>query len=204
MPIFPLGAHIDFSAAVWSTRPNVQVLSTALPLFWHHTNTRMCAMAARHFGVLRIALRSLEQCYDEELSNKMPPTRLIPNLEVPYPLSYICINTSLIRISDTYLIPISHGRYQTTLYRRDSRRRKDLCQVCPSLLEVRTQFLHFQGLRSDIRRLRGATRWMAHGHYGDDCGRLLPPDRFPSSLCSLRTTSLLFAKKTMFMETPAT
>jgi hypothetical protein len=34
MPTTSLGAHIDFSAAVWSTRPNVQVLSTALPHFF--------------------------------------------------------------------------------------------------------------------------------------------------------------------------
>jgi hypothetical protein len=91
------GANIDFPAAVWSTRPNVQVLSPALPLFCHRTDTRMRAMAARHFGALRNALRSLEQCHDIELSNKAPLTRPIPNLEFPYPLSYTCINTSSIR-----------------------------------------------------------------------------------------------------------
>jgi hypothetical protein len=89
------GAHIDFSAAVWSTRPNVQVLSPALPLFYHRTDTRMRAMIARHFGALRNALRSLEQCYEQELSNKAP--RPIANLEFPYPLSYTCVNTSSIR-----------------------------------------------------------------------------------------------------------
>src|SRR5260370_15092261 len=85
------GAHIDFSAAVWSTRPNIQVLSTALPLFWHHTDTRMRMLAARHFGALRNALRSLEQCYHNELSNNTS------NLEFPYPSSYTCINASSIR-----------------------------------------------------------------------------------------------------------
>src|SRR6266481_7297207 len=97
MLIASSGAHIDFLAAVWSTRPNVQVLSTPLPLFSHRTDTRMRAMAACHFGALRNALRSLEQCYDEELSNKAPLTRPIPNLEFPYPLSYTCIDTSSIR-----------------------------------------------------------------------------------------------------------
>src|SRR5882672_768091 len=91
------GAHIDFSAAVWSTRPNVQVPSPVLPLFCHRTDTRMCPMTARHFGALRNALRSLERCYDQELSNKIPLTRPIPNLKFPYPLSYTCINTSSIR-----------------------------------------------------------------------------------------------------------
>src|SRR5882762_2234963 len=94
MPTTSPGAHVDFSAAVWSTRPNVQVLSTALPLFWHHTDTKMRVMAARHFGALKNALHSLQQCYIEELSNMMPP---IPNLEFPYPFSYTCINTSSTR-----------------------------------------------------------------------------------------------------------
>ena len=89
------GASIDFSAAVWGTRPNMQVLSTALPLFAHQTDTEMREMAARHIGALRKALCSLKQCYDEELSR---PTPLRPNLGFPYPLSYPCFNNpSLIR-----------------------------------------------------------------------------------------------------------
>ena len=54
-------------------------------------------MATRHFGALRNALRSLKQCYDEQLSNTMPRTRPIPNLEFPYPFSYTCLNTSSMR-----------------------------------------------------------------------------------------------------------
>ena len=86
--------QVPISAAVWSICPNVQVLSAALPLFWHHTDTKMHVMAAHHFGALRNALRLLEQCYDAELSNKMPSTQLTLNLEFPYHLLYICINTS--------------------------------------------------------------------------------------------------------------
>ena len=92
MLITPSGAHIDFSAAVWSTRPNVQVLSTALPLFWHHTDTRMRAMAARHFGALKNALGSLKQCYSEGLSSTTTP--IGPRLEFPYPLSYTCSSST--------------------------------------------------------------------------------------------------------------
>jgi serine/threonine protein kinase len=72
----------------------MQVLSTALPLFFHRTDTRMRAMIARHFGALRNALCSLERCYGIELSNEGPPARPIPNLEFPYPSSYTCIGTS--------------------------------------------------------------------------------------------------------------
>ena len=90
-----LGAHIGFSAAVWSTRPNVLVLLMALPLFWHHMDTRMCMMAMCHLGTLRNALCSLKQCYNKGLSNMIPPTQPAPNLEFPYPFLYTCINILL-------------------------------------------------------------------------------------------------------------
>lgn len=55
----------------------------------------MRTMAARHFGALKNAIRSLEQCYSENLPNtEIPPG---PRLEFPYPLSYTCINTSSTR-----------------------------------------------------------------------------------------------------------
>jgi len=64
----------------------------------------MHMMAAHHFGALKKALHSLEQCYNEEL----PPS--IPSLEFPYPLSYPCINnTSLIR-PFTYESHMDHSK----------------------------------------------------------------------------------------------
>jgi hypothetical protein len=54
------GPHIVFSAAVWDTRLNMQVISTALPLSYHHTNTKMRMMAGRHVGAFRKALHTLE------------------------------------------------------------------------------------------------------------------------------------------------
>lgn len=92
MPTTFSGAHIDFSAAIWSNRPNLQVLSAALPLFPHRTDTAMHAMNARHFGALKKALASLKQCYDEEMADEGP--RAQPNYtDYPYPLSYTCIET---------------------------------------------------------------------------------------------------------------
>ncbi|KAG2072092.1 hypothetical protein BDR04DRAFT_1052092 [Suillus decipiens] len=97
------GPHIDFSAAVWSTRPNMQVISTALPFFYHHTDTKMCAMVARHIGALRKALRSLSECYQSMSSNttsSSPDPQLkfldseFPDPRFPYPYSYTCIETS--------------------------------------------------------------------------------------------------------------
>ncbi|KAG2365182.1 hypothetical protein BDR07DRAFT_699102 [Suillus spraguei] len=98
------GAHIDFSAAVWSTRPNMQVISTGLPFFYHHTDTKMRVMVARHIGALRKAVRSLSECYQSMSSNttsSSPDPQLkfldskFPDPRFPYPYSYTCIETSL-------------------------------------------------------------------------------------------------------------
>lgn len=78
----------------------------ALPLFWHRSDTRMHAIATRHFGALRNALRLLEQCYHEELSSKTP---LTPDLEFLYPSSYSCIRTSLV-CSFTYISQIDDSK----------------------------------------------------------------------------------------------
>lgn len=86
-----LGGHVSFSAAVWGTRPNIQVLSTALPLFWHPTDIRMRATAARHFAALRNAIRSLKQCYEALSSQILFPTPI--TLDYPYACSYTCMHT---------------------------------------------------------------------------------------------------------------
>jgi hypothetical protein len=53
------GAHIGFAGAIWNTRPNMQVLSPTLPLFWHPTDKKMRTTAARYFGAFWKAIRSL-------------------------------------------------------------------------------------------------------------------------------------------------
>ncbi|KAG1843411.1 hypothetical protein C8R48DRAFT_837810 [Suillus tomentosus] len=92
--------HIDFSAAVWSTHPNMQVISTALPLFYHPTNSKMCAMVARHVGALKKALQSLLACYQGMMSPS--PNQHLRFLDskfqdpmFPYPYFFTCIETSL-------------------------------------------------------------------------------------------------------------
>src|ERR1700745_4096324 len=49
-------------------RPNVQVLSTVLPLFWHGTDTRLRTVAARHIGAVRRAVDSLREYYEKDLA----------------------------------------------------------------------------------------------------------------------------------------
>ncbi|KAG1790463.1 uncharacterized protein HD556DRAFT_1446190 [Suillus plorans] len=94
------GPHIDFSAAVWSTRPNMQVISTGLPLFHHPTDSKMRAMVARHIGALRKALRFLLACY-QGITSPSPDQDLefldskFQDPMFPYPYSFTCIETSL-------------------------------------------------------------------------------------------------------------
>ncbi|KAG1731694.1 hypothetical protein EDB19DRAFT_2007418 [Suillus lakei] len=92
------GPHIDFSAAIWSTRPNMQVISTALPLFYHNTDTNMRVMVARHIGALKKALQSLLKCYENMSSNTTSSSRFLdsefPDPAFPYPYSFTCIETS--------------------------------------------------------------------------------------------------------------
>ncbi|KAG1738714.1 hypothetical protein EDB19DRAFT_2039530 [Suillus lakei] len=92
------GPYIDFSAAIWSTRPNMQVISTALPLFYHSTDTKMRAMVARHIGALKKALQSLLKCYESMSSNTTSSSRFLdsefPDPRFPYPYSFTCIETS--------------------------------------------------------------------------------------------------------------
>lgn len=94
------------------------MISTALPLFHHQTDTRMRAMIARHIGALKKALQSLKKRYKHMESNTMSPSpdpdhefpdseespfpdpdlrfpdSSFPNARFPYPSSYTCVETS--------------------------------------------------------------------------------------------------------------
>lgn len=101
---------MSFSGAVWSSRPNVQVLSPTLPLFWHHTDTELPDMAARYLGALRKAIHSLERCYEETFGHLMPPSPIsqVPDPVFPYPCAYTCIDTSS-KQTFTYLLQMGMG-----------------------------------------------------------------------------------------------
>ena len=83
------GPQISFSGAVWTTRPNFQVLTPTLPLFCHPTDTAIYESLVRHFGAFKAAIRSLEQCYDtlktpallENLDPQFPDPRTYHSLE---------------------------------------------------------------------------------------------------------------------------
>ncbi|KAG1843680.1 hypothetical protein F4604DRAFT_1823435 [Suillus subluteus] len=80
------GPHIDFS-----------VLLAALPLLYHHTDTKMRTFVARHVGAFRKSLRSLnEYCKTMDLDANSPTLNpdLNPVTAFPFQRSYTCIETS--------------------------------------------------------------------------------------------------------------
>ncbi|KAG1814235.1 uncharacterized protein BJ212DRAFT_1588298 [Suillus subaureus] len=71
--------------------------------FYHHTDTKMRTMVARHVRALRKALQSLSECYKSMLSSTTslcPDPHLkfldseFPDPRFPYPYSYTCMETS--------------------------------------------------------------------------------------------------------------
>lgn len=74
-----LGAHFSFSGLVWDTRPNVQVLTESIPLFFHPSDTYMQAKAARCFTAYRNALQSLNSWYDQLHAGTLGPSPNSPN-----------------------------------------------------------------------------------------------------------------------------
>ena len=60
-----IGPHIAFAGAIWSGKPNVQVLTTAIPCHYHSSDIKMRDRLLRHLGAFRNASKSLEQYYQE-------------------------------------------------------------------------------------------------------------------------------------------
>jgi hypothetical protein len=52
------GVHIGFADAVYTDRPNIEVLTPPVPLFPHRTHVGLRTMAARHIGALKKTLHS--------------------------------------------------------------------------------------------------------------------------------------------------
>ncbi|KAF8810349.1 hypothetical protein BYT27DRAFT_7253936 [Phlegmacium glaucopus] len=99
--------HISFSGAVWRTRPHFQVLTPAIPLFCHDTDTDTRGSLARHLGAFKKAIRSLEECYEAALTN---PT-LLKNLnpQFPDPCTYLSPATKT-SVNFKYLCQIDEKR----------------------------------------------------------------------------------------------
>jgi len=94
--LMAVGAHIGFAAAAYTDRPHVQVLSSPLPLFYHHTDTKLQLTVARHFGALRRAIARLRRYYEVDLPSLSNPgvgQRDI-NVLFPYPSEFTFLGDS--------------------------------------------------------------------------------------------------------------
>jgi serine/threonine protein kinase len=89
-----VGAHIGFAGAVYTDRPNLQVLSLPLPLFWHRTDTRLQSIAACHLGALKKALLSLDQYYSQISETRALPPDDQPDPRFPHKIEFTELVTS--------------------------------------------------------------------------------------------------------------
>lgn len=100
-------SFVDFSGAVWSTRPNMESIATMSPLcydIYRDQNFQQMPLFLRRVGALRKALRSLLESYKSMSSNTTSPSSpnshlkfldsKFPDPSFPYPYSYTCTKTS--------------------------------------------------------------------------------------------------------------
>ncbi|KAG2100178.1 uncharacterized protein F5147DRAFT_813356 [Suillus discolor] len=83
--VIVFGACIGFAGSVFTEKVQSNVLVPIIPLFWHSTDLRMQAMAARTFGALKIAVDKLTNLYSCPILSLEPED---PYLKCPYPRSY--------------------------------------------------------------------------------------------------------------------
>ena len=85
MLILCIGPYIAFAGATWTGKPNVQMLSTAIPCHYHSSDIRMRDMLLRHLGAFEHASKSLKSYY-EDIQPSSPSVRRNPTF--PYPTSF--------------------------------------------------------------------------------------------------------------------
>jgi len=83
-----IGPYIAFAGATWTGKPNVQILTTAIPCHYHDSDIKMRDMLLRHLGAFRNASRSLEHYYKELTPSDPSDFLLQPNPTYPYPTSF--------------------------------------------------------------------------------------------------------------------
>ena len=97
MLIPTIGSYIGFAGSAWTDRPNVQTLSTIIPMHCHTTDTSTRSAAARHIGALRSAIRSLHTYYHDELQARemqLASLTLPHNPMFPFPSSFTSLDNS--------------------------------------------------------------------------------------------------------------
>lgn len=92
-----IGSYIGFAGSAWTDRPNVQTLSTTIPMHCHPTDTATRYAAARHIGALRAAIHSLNIYYRDELQARATPLTSLTsphNPKFPYPSCFKALDNS--------------------------------------------------------------------------------------------------------------
>ncbi|KAF8079189.1 hypothetical protein FPV67DRAFT_1604454 [Lyophyllum atratum] len=91
--VLVFGPYMSFAGAAWTDRPNLQVLSPALPFHTHHSDTTLRTIAARHLGAYKRAVRSLEAYYRDELPSTTASSSLSPpDPRFPYPTRFTSLD----------------------------------------------------------------------------------------------------------------
>ncbi|KAF9231109.1 hypothetical protein BU15DRAFT_56568 [Melanogaster broomeanus] len=85
--VLVFGPYLAFAGASWNLRPNIQVLSTTLPMHYHISDTKLRATVARHLGSLKKVIRTLEEHY-RDLSNQQRPILPLRSQLFPYCTSF--------------------------------------------------------------------------------------------------------------------
>ncbi|KAJ7584356.1 hypothetical protein C8J56DRAFT_150380 [Mycena floridula] len=76
--IILFGAHIAFAGAVYTDRPNFQILSPSLPLFFHSSHVEICEQITRYLGAFRKSVVSLKRHYDYDAFHPPHPLSNFP------------------------------------------------------------------------------------------------------------------------------
>ena len=97
MLIPTIGSYIGFAGSSWTDRPNVQTLSTIIPMQCHPTDTATRYKAARHIGALRSAIHSLDAYYRGEMQaheTSLTSFTSPHNPMFPYPSCFTSLDNS--------------------------------------------------------------------------------------------------------------
>jgi serine/threonine protein kinase len=95
-----IGPYISFAGAVWNGRPNIQILTTGIPLHFHPTDIKLQKTTARCIGAFVSAVQSLKAHYNEPLYHQ---TQMVNNVNssvrniFPYPVTFTSDTSGLLK-----------------------------------------------------------------------------------------------------------
>ena len=119
-----------FAGAAWSTRPNVQVLSSAVPFHFHSSDDAAQLRAARHIAAFKRAADKLKLYYEQGLA-----TEANENHSYPHPTAYQVLGEST-QQHFRYVSPMPGGNL---IFECQLRNR---CRICVKFARSYSQKVH--------------------------------------------------------------